>query len=362
MKKLQVAVLFGGVSSEHEVSRRSACAVMAHLDPEKYELLRVGITKKGEWLLFGGDNTQIPNGEWERHADNVPCQFSLDPHKPGLLLPAQGRTLPVDVVFPVLHGKNGEDGTVQGLLELAHLPYVGCGVLASSVCMDKAVTNMLLAQNGIAEAKFVWFYSADYKKEPAPIEREIAEKLGYPVFVKPANAGSSVGVSKAHAPAELAQAIAVAAHEDGRVVVEEAIDGREVECAVLGNNEPVASVVGEILPTVEFYTYDAKYADASSKLAIPAELPAETAETIRRTAVQAYRMLGCTGLSRVDFFVRRSDGAVLLNELNTLPGFTAISMYPKLFEASGVPFEALTDRLIALAQERFAASQGEVHA
>ena len=258
----------------------------------------------------------------------------------------------MDVVFPVLHGKNGEDGTIQGLLDLARIPYVGCGTLASATCMDKAAANMLLAQNGIPEAKFVWCYASDYAEDPAPIEARIAAELGYPVFVKPANAGSSVGVTKVHDAAKLPEAMRIAAHEDGRIVIEEAIDGHEVECAVLGNDHPVASVVGEILPAVEFYTYDAKYQDANSRLAIPAPLPAETTETIRRTAVQAYRMLGCTGLARVDFFVRHSDGAVLLNELNTLPGFTSISMYPKLFDAAGVPFGPLLDRLIALAQER----------
>lgn len=350
--KTRVAVLFGGASSEHEVSRRSAFAIMSNLDPEKYDLIRVGITKQGEWLLFTGDPRKIPDGKWETDPANQPCLISPSTRQHGLLLPDTGETLPVDVIFPVLHGKNGEDGTLQGLLDLARIPYVGCGVLASSTCMDKAVTNMLLEQNRIPEAKYVWCYANDYAENPAPIEREVAEKLGYPVFVKPANAGSSVGVSKAHTAAELPAAMALAAHEDGRIVIEEAIDGREVECAVLGNDRPVASVVGEILPAVEFYTYDAKYQDANSRLAIPADLPAETAETIRRTAVKAYRLLGCTGLSRVDFFVRHSDGAVLLNELNTLPGFTSISMYPKLFAAGGLDFASLLDRLIALALER----------
>ncbi len=350
--QIRVAVLFGGASSEHEVSRRSAYAIMSHLDPNKYEQIRIGITKNGEWLLYTGDPARIPGGEWEHDPANRPCLISPSTAQRGLLLPDTGECLPVDVVFPVLHGKNGEDGTIQGLLDLARIPYVGCGTLASATCMDKAAANMLLAQNGIPEAKFVWCYASDYAEDPAPIEARIAAELGYPVFVKPANAGSSVGVTKVHDAAKLPEAMRIAAHEDGRIVIEEAIDGHEVECAVLGNDHPVASVVGEILPAVEFYTYDAKYQDANSRLAIPAPLPAETTETIRRTAVQAYRMLGCTGLARVDFFVRHSDGAVLLNELNTLPGFTSISMYPKLFDAAGVPFGPLLDRLIALAQER----------
>lgn len=348
MNKTQVAVLFGGASSEHEVSLRSACAVMAHLSSEKYDLLRVGITKQGDWYFFEGDNAEIPSGNWI-NGKVQPCDLTRN----GLRL-ENGTVLAVDVVFPVLHGKNGEDGTVQGLFDLLGLPYVGCGVMASSVCMDKAVTNMLLEQNGIAEAKFVWCYSDDYFEDPAPIAQEIADKLGYPVFVKPANAGSSVGVSKVNTPAELHEAMQIAANEDGRIVIEEAIVGREVECAVLGNRTPIASVVGEVLPAVEFYTYDAKYADENSRTAIPADLPPETVENIRRTAVKAYRLLGCTGLSRVDFFVRNGDGAVLLNEINTLPGFTSISMYPKLFEAFGIPFSELMDRLIDLAKERAA--------
>lgn len=354
MEKKRVAVIFGGVSSEHEVSRRSACAIMAHLNPEKYELLCIGITKQGAWYLFSGDRAQIPGGEWEQDPHNRACVLSANTAKPGLLLPDTNETLPVDVIFPVLHGKNGEDGTIQGLFELAGIPYVGCGVLASSACMDKAVTNMLLEQNGIPEARYVWCYTDDYFENPAPIEQEIAQKLGYPVFVKPANAGSSVGVSKAHCANELRKAMEIAAREDGRIVIEEAIVGREVECAVLGNRKPIASVVGEILPAVEFYTYEAKYADENSRLAIPADLPEEITETIRSTAIKAYRMLGCTGLSRVDFFVRTSDNAVLLNEINTLPGFTSISMYPKLFDAAGIPFEELTDRLIDYALERAA--------
>ena len=352
MNKLRVAVLFGGESSEHEISRRSVSSILAHLDPEKYDVTCIGITKDGKWMLYTGCREAIMDGAWEQDASNRLCMISSNTAIRGILLPDSGEVLPVDVIFPVLHGKNGEDGTVQGLFELAGIPYVGCGVLASSACMDKAVTNMLLAYNGIPKAKFVWCYTDDYLENPAPVNAEIAEKLGYPVFVKPANAGSSVGVSKVSSPDELYHAMEIAGKEDGRIVIEEAIVGREVECAVLGNRKPIASVIGEVLTDVEFYTYDAKYKDPDSKTAIPANLPVEISEQIRKTAVEAYRMLGCTGLSRVDFFVRNSDNAILLNELNTLPGFTSISMYPKLFEAAGIPTPELLDRLIELALER----------
>lgn len=352
MNKTRVAIVFGGVSSEHEISLLSATSVIRNLSPERFEQTRIGIQKNGEWFLFTGDVAEIADGSWQNNPTNRRCLISPDVSSAGILLPDSGEVLPVDVFFPVLHGKNGEDGTIQGLFELSRIPYVGCGVLASSTCMDKAVTNMLLDQIGVAQAKFVWCYAEDWNENPAPIAEEIRTKLGYPVFVKPANAGSSVGVTKVSSPDALADAMTAAAKEDGRIVIEESIDGREVECAVLGNSKPIASVVGEILPAVEFYTYEAKYQDDNSRLCIPAELPEEVTETIRSTAVRAYRLLGCTGLSRVDFFVRRSDNAVLLNEINTLPGFTNISMYPKLFAAAGVSYSELLERLIELAIER----------
>ncbi len=351
MNKTRVAVVFGGVSSEHEISRLSASSVIRNLSVEKYELSLIGITKKGEWYLFGGDPEEIPDGSWENDCSNRSCMISPDASRRGITV-SGGSFIPVDVIFPVLHGKNGEDGTIQGLLELSRIPYVGCGVLASSVCMDKAVTNLLLEQFGIAQAKFVWCYTDDYLENPEPVEREIVQKLGFPVFVKPANAGSSVGISKVKRAEELRSAMLLAAKEDGKLVIEEGIDGREVECAVLGNSRPIASVPGEILPANEFYDYEAKYFDDNSKLCIPAQLDETTTETLRSTAVRAFRLLGCSGLSRVDFFVRRSDNAVLLNELNTLPGFTAISMYPKLFGAVGIGYGELLDRLISLALEK----------
>lgn len=352
MEKTRVAVVFGGVSSEHEISRLSATSVIRNLSAEKYDLSLIGITKTGEWFLFGGDPEKIHDGSWEQDPSNRRCMISPDASHRGITA-EDGSFIPVDVIFPVLHGKNGEDGTIQGLFELSRIPYVGCGVLASSVCMDKAVTNLLLEQFGIAQAKFVWCYTDDYLEDPEPVEREIAEKLGFPVFVKPANAGSSVGITKVKKAEDLRAAMLVAAKEDGKLVIEEGIDGREVECAVLGNSKPIASVPGEILPANEFYDYEAKYYDDNSKLCIPAQLDEQTTEALRATAVKAYRLLGCSGLSRVDFFVRRGDNAILLNELNTLPGFTSISMYPKLFNAVGIGYSELLDRLIALALEKY---------
>ena len=355
-QKKAVAVLFGGASSEHEVSRMSVTSVLSHFNPASYSLLRVGIKKDGSWWLFQGDDELIQNGDWESHPNNRRCALSTDPDRRGILLPETGEVLPVDVAFPVLHGKNGEDGTVQGAFELCGIPYVGCGVLASAVCMDKGVANTLLESAGIPQADFLWFYTADYIQDPGYYHQECSGKLGFPVFVKPANAGSSVGVSKARNAKELAASVAIAAKEDDKIVVEAAIDGIEVECAVLGNGNPIASLVGEILPPDGFYDYDSKYVNNTSSLFIPARIPSETAQKVRERAVKAFRLMGCSGLARVDFFVRRSDGEVLLNELNTMPGFTSISMYPKLFEAAGVPYSELLDRLILLALEKRGAS------
>lgn len=349
MEKKRVAVLFGGVSSEHEVSCLSASSVIRNIPKDKYEVVCLGITKAGSWHLYDGPVENIADGSWEKSPALRPAFLSPDALVHGIS--AGNESIRVDVVFPVLHGKNGEDGTMQGLFQLAQLPYVGCDTLSSAVCMDKGVTNTLLEAAGIGQAKFVWFFSRDYNKES--VVKNIQEKLGgFPVFVKPANAGSSVGITKVSNEDGLDAAIATAAHEDKKIVIEENIDGQEVECAVLGNDDPVASVVGEIAPSAEFYDYDAKYVSGTSQLYIPAHIKDETAEAIRMAAVKAYRMLGCEGLARVDFFVRKSDGAVLLNELNTLPGFTSISMYPKLFEACGIFYGELLDKLITLAFER----------
>ena len=350
-QKINLAVLFGGASSEHEVSRMSVTSILANLNREKYRIIRIGIQKDGGWWLYQGPDEAILNGDWEKDPGNCRCTLSYDPATPGIVT-ENGQLIPVDVAFPVLHGKNGEDGTVQGAFELHGIPYVGCGVLASAVCMDKGVTNTLLQAAGIPEADFIWFYTEDYQETPARYLQECAGKLGFPVFVKPANAGSSVGVSKARSEEELKAAIQTASKEDGKIVVEAAVDGIEVECAVLDNSHPVASCVGEIVPPDGFYGYDSKYLNNTSSLYIPERIHEEAVKKVRERAVQAFRLLGCSGLARVDFFVRRSDGEVLLNELNTLPGFTSISMYPKLFGHDGVPYPELLDRLIQLAVEK----------
>ena len=353
MQKKRIAVIFGGKSSEHEVSRISASYVISKIPESKYEIMIIGITKDGRWLLYNGDIEKIPDGSWENCPDNKTAFISPDPTVGGIAVITENgcEIIKLDAVFPVLHGKNGEDGTIQGLFELAGIPYVGCGVLASADCMDKIVTNIMLEHAGIEQAEFTWFYAHDYFKNPDRYISEVENKLSYPVFVKPANAGSSVGVSKASDKEELKAAVVKASKEDGRILIEENIIGKEVECAVLGNDEPVASVPGQITPAAEFYDYDAKYNNADSKLFIPAQISEELMTKVRETALRAYRMLGCTGLSRVDFFVT-DDGRVLLNEINTLPGFTSISMYPKLMAASGTDGSDLTERLIELAFER----------
>ena len=354
MEKRSIAVIFGGKSSEHEVSRVSASYVISTIPRDKYNVYTIGITKGGRWLLYSGDVSAIADGSWEKDENNRTAFIAPAPSLSGMVVIYPDRTeiIKLDVIFPVLHGKNGEDGTIQGIFEMSGIPYVGCGVLASAACMDKAVTNILLEKFGIDQAAYTWFYSYEYEKDPAGVIAKIEKELPeYPVFVKPANAGSSVGVSKAHDRDELVKAIEIACAEDSRIVVEENIVGHEVECAVLGNNEPIASVPGQIAPASEFYDYDAKYNNAASELYIPARISEELMEKVRQTAIKAYTMIGCSGLSRVDFFVT-DDGRVLLNEINTLPGFTSISMYPKLMAESGYKGEALIEALIKSAFER----------
>lgn len=361
MKK-KVAVLFGGRSSEHEVSQLSASAILRHLSPDLYDVFCIGISKEGAWYLTSATPEQIASGEWESLPGNRTAFLSPDRSFHGIIVVAENNNceevssvsmqcLPIDVVFPVLHGKNGEDGTIQGLLDLADIPYVGCGTLASAMCMDKAVCHTILHSVGIHQADYLWFYTSSYQRDPDSIIAKIRNRLGFPVFVKPANAGSSVGVSKARDEEELDAAIKRAAHEDSKVVVEESIAGQEVECAVLGNDSPEATIVGEIAASADFYDYDDKYINGTSQLYIPARISQEASEEIRQTAIKAYRMLGCTGLARVDFFVRNGN-EVILNELNTMPGFTSISMYPKLWEAVGKDFSSLVDALIDLAFQR----------
>ena len=362
-KKCRVAVLFGGVSSEHEISLLSASSIVENLSPEQYDLMTVGITKEGRWLLYTGPVSALRDGTWEQTGLTVPAFLSPDPGVHGLVaLEKDGaRVLPVDVVFPALHGKNGEDGTLQGLLQLSGIPFVGCGTLASAICMDKAVTHSLLSAANIEQAHYLWFYADRFPVAAETIKKKIVARLNFPVFVKPANAGSSVGVSKVDAPEGLDAAIEKAAREDHKVVVEEGIDGQEVEVAVLGNRDCTASIVGEICASASFYDYEDKYINGTSQLFIPAHLEEETAQKVRETAVRAYRLLGCSGMARVDFFVTREEHRVILNEINTLPGFTSISMYPKLWMASGLTYGDLLDRLIDLAFQKAGIERGQAH-
>lgn len=353
MQKKKIAVLFGGCSSEHEVSCVSAFSVIQNLPKEKYDIISVGITKDGRWLLYDGPFDGLQNGKWESNPKNRPAFLSPDRSVGGFVVrePVGNRIVPVDCVFPVLHGRNGEDGTIQGLLELSGLPFVGCGTLSSAICMDKAITHSLLANVGIAGAKYLWFYSNRYANGREKIKVKVGARLGYPVFVKPANSGSSVGITKVTCEEDLDAAVETAMKESDKILIEEAVVGQEVECSVLGNLSPKASdVVGEIVASAEFYDYDDKYKSGKSKLNIPAHLDPAVAEEVRSKAVYAFRMLGCRGFARVDFFVRNGK-EVLLNELNTIPGFTPISMYPKLWDASGVPYPQLLDRLAELAFE-----------
>lgn len=356
MNKKNIVVLFGGVSTEHEVSRRSATSVIKNLNKEKYNIFVIGITKSGEWFLYTGDINKIPSGEWESDSANKKrAIISPDAKNRGLLVFGENsfETIAIDVIVPILHGRNGEDGTVQGLFELAKIPYVGCGVLASAACMDKITTNVILSETGIEEAKFAFVYRYDFERNPEEALNHIESAIdSYPMFVKPSNAGSSVGISKASNRTELAESIKKALEHDHRILIEESIVGQEVECAVLGNNEPIASTIGEIDAANDFYDYDAKYV-SDSGLFIPARITEETAEKVKELAKKAYLAMGCRGLSRVDFFVEKGTNRILLNEINTLPGFTSISMYPKLFEDAGIATPELLDKLIELAEERF---------
>ena len=352
--KVNVAVIFGGQSSEHEVSRVSVTMVLNNIDREKYNVYMTGITKDGKWYLYEGEVGRIADGGWETSGQTTQAFIAPDAALHGMVVMRESgaEIIPLDAVFPVMHGRNGEDGTIQGLCELAHIPCVGCGLTSSAVCLDKALTNTVLEYAGIPQAKFLWFYAPYFEKHMDEILDQIEDELGYPCFVKPANAGSSVGISKCDRRGDVIDAVRFAAGHDRKIVVEENINGQEVEVAILGNDEPIASVVGEIIPAAEWYDYDAKYNDEQSRLLIPANLREETSELIRKRAIQAYKMLGCSGMARVDFLVRRSDGQPMLNEPNTLPGFTEISMYPKLFEASGIGKTELIDKLIGFAIER----------
>jgi len=377
MKKLRVCVIFGGRSGEHEVSIVSASSIMNALDQTKYEVIPVGITKSGRWIA-GDQSIQLLKSGIE----DTPFYAMLpaDPNEQRLL-PATTNSVAAreleqfrekfDVVFPVLHGPYGEDGTMQGLLELANLPYVGAGVLGSAVCMDKIVQKLLCMPADVPVVKFLWLRYEDWQRNQAEAHvvaanpqqlsglaqnemiARIESELHFPVFVKPANMGSSVGISKAHDRAELIRGIEDAAQYDQKILFEVAVpNAREIEVSVLGNTQPKASIPGEIVPSNEFYDYDAKYVDGASTLIIPAELSADLAEKIRATAIRGFLACNCEGMARVDFLLSRQNNALYLNEINTIPGFTQISMYPKLWEASGVSYSQLLDELIQLAIER----------
>jgi len=360
MKK-NIAVIFGGQSSEHEVSRFSAESVLRNIDKEKYDVKMIGITKDGRWLSYDGPIGLIGTGEWQQLAEgeNKPQQILLSAGS--AIMDSENNSRKIDVVFPVLHGLNGEDGTIQGLLEMAGIPYVGCGVLSSALCMDKAYAKIVFEKEGIPQGKYLVFSRKQIYKDIDAVIRQVEGTLTYPCFIKPSNAGSSVGVSKARDRKELSDALEIAARYDIRILAEEYINGREAECAVLGNDEPEASVVGEVVPCNEFYDYDAKYMSGDeSRIIIPADLPGHVVDKIRDYAVRAFKALDCSGLARVDFFVDKATNEVYINEINTMPGFTQISMYSKLWAASGVPYIELIDRLITLAIERFNDSRREL--
>lgn len=347
MNKKTIAVLFGGQSSEHEVSCVSAATIISNIDTEKYEVILIGITKDGKWLKAASLD-DVKSGAWKE--SKVTAVLSPDTAHKGIIVMEDGKAevVKVDVVFPALHGLYGEDGTVQGLLELAGIPYVGCGVVASAVSMDKFYTKIVVDTLHIRQAKYVPVRKHELKDMDRVIAR-IEKEHSYPVFVKPSNAGSSCGVSKASNKEELVKALNVAAEHDSKILVEETIVGREVECAILGGNEPKASGIGEILAAADFYDYDAKYNNAESKTVISPELPEGVEEEIRKAAVEIFRAVDGFGLSRVDFFVEKDTNAVVFNEINTLPGFTAISMYPMLWEAKGIGKKELVEKLIQLA-------------
>lgn len=373
MKKLRVGIIYGGRSGEHEVSIASAAAVVQNLDKQRYEATPIRIEKDGRWIIAdrlpvsssaaevieqSRSNTahRLGRGGREAHLFAHPGDEQIMTIERGSNPAITGVAL--DVVFPVLHGPYGEDGTVQGLLELANIPYVGAGVLSSAVGMDKAIAKLVFAARGLPQAKYLVVTRREWKAAPADITRDVTSTLGYPVFVKPANLGSSVGISKAKREADLAAAIDLAAEFDRKVVIEAAVpNAREIEIAVLGNDAPEVSVPGEVIPSREFYDYESKYLDADSRTIVPADLPANVTAEVKRLAIEVFRAVDCAGMARVDFLMDGTTGTLYVNEINTIPGFTTISMYAKMWAASGVPYPELLDRLITLARERHAEKQ-----
>ena len=353
MKKLSVCILFGGMSPEHDVSLRSAESVLNNIDHSKYNVIPMGITRDGKWIIFGGkDYSELPAGTWMNNPAN--CRGSISPVRgEGLFRFEEDCVVRerIDVVFPVMHGENCEDGALQGLLQLAGIPYVGPHVAASAVSMDKTLTKLVVDQAGVPQAAWHLVRKNEVKSHMDHVIAALEAKFQYPMFVKPAGTGSSVGVSKAANREALDKALHEAAKFDEKILVEEFINGREIEVAVMGNSSPVASCCGEIDSGAEFYDYEAKYVTDTSTAYIPARISEEVEEQVRELAVQVYSAIGCQGLSRVDFFVTYEDNRIVFNEINTLPGFTSISMYPKLFDASGIPYSQLIDQLLELALE-----------
>ena len=359
-QRLRVGVLFGGRSCEHEVSVQSARSVIEAMDQHKYDIIPIGVTKEGHWLSLDKPALRGPTRRLTARGDKVALLPDPEPRSLVSLAGLNGNghreskdPMPLDVVFPLIHGPLGEDGTVQGLFELADIAYVGSGVLGSAVGMDKPTMKALFQQRGLPVTPYRVVLRKHWHADPLAVQSNCEAAFPYPWFVKPANLGSSVGVSKVHDVSEFAQAMDSAALYDRKLIVEAAIDGaREVEVAVLGNDEPVASVPGEIVPGREYYDYHAKYLDDSTRLIVPAKLPKAVSERVRELALEAFRALDCAGLARIDFLLSRDDLKVYVSEANTLPGFTPVSMYPILWEASGLPYRDLIDRLIALALER----------
>jgi D-alanine-D-alanine ligase len=348
-RKLRVGVLFGGRSGEHEVSLASAASIIRGLDPQKFEAVPIGITKEGHWLIGEGAQKMLP--EVLRTGQRV--VMSADPTESALMpIDGSARGQKLDVIFPVIHGTFGEDGTMQGLLELAGLPFVGAGVLGSAIGMDKDIAKKLMQVAGISVVPWIAVQRADWERQPKEIRRAIEKKFKYPVFVKPATLGSSVGMTKVHSRAELGPALDLAAEFAMKILVERAVIAREIEVSVLGNHDPRASVPGEIVPHREFYDYAAKYLEEGTQLLIPAKLKKSEVKKVQAMAVTAFRALELSGMARVDFFIEKRGGKIFLNEVNTIPGFTSISMYPKLWEANGIPFRELISKLIDLALEQ----------
>ena len=350
MSKLNVALIFGGKSGEHDVSLVSASSIYKHIDTNKYNVFTIGVTKEGRWLYYEGNEENIKNGEWVNLANkNVEINLVPNGNKEVGILFEDGRVEKLDVLFPVLHGPYGEDGIVQGLFEISQIPYVGCRVLASSVGMDKLICKKVFSQIGLPQVDYTYTNRWRFNNDSIGELNNIESKLDYPIFVKPANLGSSVGISKVSNREELIKGIEEALKYDSRIVLEQGIEAREIEVAVLGNDEVKASIAGEIKPAKDFYDYEDKYINGASTYDIPADISQDDMEDIRKMAVEAFKGIDGKGLSRVDFFIDKNSGEKYINEINTLPGFTNISMYPKMWEATGIEYSELIDKLIELA-------------